>query len=139
MSSKLSATWPWPREKMNGILSREHELRARHVQMPDRHGDILRLGRAAEHVNHLEALAQLHEIAEILERARATAAGRVHDVRRSRRRAERDASRVERHVPLGIDGVQRDVVRRGRERRGDEPAVEPHDLRRLVDLGAGVA
>ena len=36
--------------------------------------DILRFGRAAEHMDDFEALAQLHQVAEILERSGAPAA-----------------------------------------------------------------
>jgi hypothetical protein len=55
----------------------------RDVKMADVDRKVLGLGRAAEHVNHFETLAQLDEVAEVLERARSTAASRVHDVRRA--------------------------------------------------------
>ena len=117
----------------------EHELRARHVQMPHRHRHVLRLGRATEHVDDFEALAQLHDVAEILERAGAATASGVHDIRRPRCGREGDAALAERHMPLRIHGMQRDVVRRACQRGGDECAVEAHDLRGFVHRRAGVA
>ncbi len=44
----------------------------------------------------------------------------------------------QRHVAFGIDGVQGDLVRRGGERSGNQSAGQAHDLRGLIDLGAGV-
>ena len=43
--------------KDEGNLVGQHQLSARHFKMPYVHGNVLRLGRAAEHVNHLEVLA----------------------------------------------------------------------------------
>src|SRR6266478_3136650 len=71
-----------------GNLVAEHELRARDLEMTDVDGNVLRLGGPAEHVDHLEVLTQLDQIAEILERAGAPSAGRIHDVRRPRGRRE---------------------------------------------------
>ena len=36
----------------------------------------------------------------------------------------------------GFDGVHRDLAGRRGQRGADEPARQPHDLGRLVDLGA---
>ena len=120
-------------------LVAEHQLRPRHLQMADMHRYVLRFGRAAEHVNDFEALAQLDEIAKILERAGAPAARRVHDVGRSRGGRECDATVRQGDMALRVDGMQRHIARCARERARHQIAAEAHDLRRLVDLGAGVA
>ena len=115
----------------------QHQLRARDLQVPCAYREVLRLGRSAQHVDDLEALAQLHQVAEILERAGTAAALAVHDVRRSRGRRKRHVAVVQRHMPLRIDRVQRDLARCARQRCRDEGAVDAHDLARLIDARAG--
>ena len=101
--------------KNKGNLVAQHQLRACHLQMADIDRNILRLGRAAEHVNHLEALTQLDQVAEVLECSRAPPARRVHDIGRSRSHCECDAAVRQRYVSFRIDGVEGDIARGGRE------------------------
>jgi hypothetical protein len=122
-----------------GNLVAQHELGASHVQMANVHGNVLRLGGAAEHVDDLETLAQLDQVAEVLQRAGAPITGRVHDVGRPRGRRECHAAIRQRDVALGVDGVQGDVARRGGQRGGYQLAPDAHDLRCLIDVGAGLS
>src|ERR1019366_10694954 len=59
-------------------LIAQHQLGPRHLQMADMDRNVLRFGRTAENVDDLEALAQLDQIAKILECPGASAARRVH-------------------------------------------------------------
>ena len=77
-----------------GNLVAQHQLHAREFEVAQAHRNILRLGRAPEHVDDFEALAQLDQVAKVLERAGAAATRAVHDVRRS-------GGRRERHAPVG--------------------------------------
>ena len=120
-------------------LVAEHQLRAGDFKVTDVDGNVLRLGGAAEHVDHLEVLTQLDQIAEILERSGAPAARRVHDVRRPRGGRECDTLVRQWNMAFRIHGVQRNIARRGGERGADQFAGEPHHQRRLVDFGAGIS
>ncbi len=140
MSSKLSATWLVAAREYEWNLVAQQELGARHLQVADVNRDVLRLGRAAEDVNDLEVLAQLDQIAEILERSRPPPARGVHDVGRPGGRSECDATVRQRHVALRIHRMQSDVVRRRGERGAHQIRGSSRtDQRRFIDLGAGVA
>jgi len=117
----------------------EHQLGAGHFEVAHVDGNVLRLGGAAEDMNHLEVLTQLDQITKVLERSGTPASRRIHDVRRPRGRRECDALVRQRHVTFRIHGVQRDIARRSRKRSADQFAGEPHHQRRFIDLGTGVA
>ena len=106
--------------------------------MTDLHRDVLRLGRTAEYMNHLETLAQLRQVTKILERSRASAARGIHDVRRPGSGRKGHVAIRQRHMALRIHRMQRDVARRGRKRCCDKSAIDAHDVARLIDAGARV-
>ena len=114
----------------------QQQLRARDLEVADVHRYVLRLHAAPQHVDRLEALAQLHQVAKVLERAGAPAALDVHDVRRSGSRRKSHGASGQRHRAGRIDRVQCKVARRGGQRLGDQPPVHAHHQRRFIDLRA---
>ena len=121
---------------MNGILSVRQELCAHDFQVAHVHRYVLWFDRSAQHLDHLEALAQLHQVAEVLQRAGAPPVLDVHDVGRSGGRRHGHVPPAERHVVGGIERVQRERMGRVAQRLRDQPAVQAHQHRILIDLRA---
>ena len=117
-----------------GNLVRHQQHGARGFEMPELHRDILRLDESAKTMQHLEALANFDDIAEVLERAGALAALAVHDVRRARGRREHHVSAPDGHVELGLRGTHDDFARRHLQTLLDQSAIESNGQCRLIDL-----
>ena len=120
-------------------LVRQQQLRAHHLQMAQVHGHVLRLDRPTQHLDHIEVLAQLHEVAEVLERTGAASAGGVHDVGRPGSRREGDMPAAHGHAARRVRCMHEKMAWRGGQRLRDQGPRNPHQLSGLVDLGATIA
>ena len=97
----------------------------------DRRADLV-----AEHVDAIEMLRQPDEVLVVAQVSGAPPA--LHVVHVGRPGDEREVDRVAAEMDR-VDRVargQRVGRRRGLQRLGHQPAVEPHGLRRVIDLGA---
>ena len=111
----------------------EREVREAGLQVPELDGNVLRLDARPGHVNDVEMLRQADEIPEVGEVARALAAVEVADGGRARDRHRCDVAAADDGGALL--GAAEDLERlgSGRDRLLDQPAVEAHEQRLLVD------
>ena len=115
------------------------DVRIDHVEVAlvDRHVDRL-ADRPAGVVEVGRDVGQLHEVAEVLDRAVAPAAVEVADERRAVVRREDRVHPADLDVALGVARVLGELARRGGlDDRAAHPAREPDAL--AVDVGAGLA
>ena len=118
-------------------LVREGELRPHHGVVAQVDGHVLRLRVIAEHVQHVEMLAELDQLEEVRERARAAAAIEVAHVGTARAADEDERARREFDGAARIAAEPREGRRTAPERGGDDLAADSHDLRALIDQRAG--
>ena len=103
-------------------------LDAHHPQVAQVGGDVLGLHRGPGHVDHVERLGEANEVAEVLEGARALAAGGVHGVGRPAHGDELGVAAADRE--RAVAAGQGELGRRGGDRRLHHLPPEP-------DLPAG--
>ncbi len=107
------------------------------VALVDRHVDRL-ADRATGVVEMRRHVGQLHEVAEVLDRAVPAAAVQVADERRAVVRGEHRVHAADLDVPLGVARVLGELARRARlDDRAAHPAREADAL--ALDVGAGLA
>ena len=123
------------RENERNLVGQQ-QLRAHHLEVADVHRNVLRLDGAAEHLDHLETLAQLHQLAEIIERAGATAVLDVHDIGRSGSGRQRHVATAHEHIVRRILRVQLERTRSAGQRLRHQAAIDADHHGVLVDLGA---
>ena len=113
-------------ERLVGVA----HVRVDHVVVPLVHGQVDRLAhRAAGVVQVRGRVRELHEVAEVLDRAVAPAAVEVAHERRAVRRREHGGVAADVHGVRGVAGDLVELTRRGRlHELARQPAWEPHTL-----------
>ncbi len=114
-------------------LSFEREI------VPDMGGDVLGFDQRGDHVEHVEMLGQLDQIAEVFVRAGTAALDAIRGVRTACAGLEGERTKLQRQFAVASAAHDRDGLGRGGERGPDHVAADADHLGVFVDDGPAFA